>query len=94
MAAIAEGTAQTSVTSPAAGRSGSSRTLLARISRPPEERVKNSSTTETSKEIEVEARTAPVSSSSSYVPCAQRTRSTALWCSIATAFGFPVEPEV
>ncbi len=78
MAAIAEGTAQTRVTSPAAARSGRARTLSARISRPPEASVKNSSATETSKEIEVANRTPPSSSSRSYVPRAQRTRSTVL----------------
>jgi hypothetical protein len=90
---MAEGTVLISVTSPAAGRSGSSRASAARITVPPQARVTNSSKIERSKAMEVAAST-PLRSSSEKTWRAQRAKATALPCSRATPLGRPVEPEV
>ena len=60
---------------------------------PPQASGAKISKTEMSKVIEVEA-SMPESSRSEYSRRAQATIATALRCSIATALGRPVEPEV
>jgi len=82
-------------TSPAtaAGSSGSARAFSARITVPPQASGANSSKTDMSKVIEVDAST-PDSSRSENSRRDQSSSATALRCSIATAFGRPVEPEV
>ena len=84
---------QIRVTSEAAGSPASARASAARIRVPPRLRVPNSSKTETSKLIEVEART-PAISSAEKCPAAQRSMATALRWVMATPLGRPVEPEV
>ena len=71
----------------------SSRALAARITVPPSASGTNSSKTETSKEMDVEAST-PDSSRAENTSRDQATRATTLRCSTATALGRPVEPEV
>src|SRR5215213_3084401 len=90
---IADGTVLRSVTSPAAAKFGTSSALAARITLPPQANVTKISNTERSKEIEVAART-PAKSAGVKTVRAQHAKATALRCSIATAFGRPVEPEV
>ena len=80
-------------TSAAAGSSGSARASPARIAVPPQESGANSSKTERSKQIEVEAST-PARSAAAKASRAQCIRSTAERCSTATPLGRPVEPEV
>ncbi len=92
-AAIAEGTVLIRVTAALAGRAGSARASATTTTVPPRASGRNSSKTERSKVIEVEART-PASSAGVNVSPAQRSSATALRWVIATPFGRPVEPEV
>ncbi len=91
--ATTEGAPQTSRTSPAAARLGSASRFSTTKIRPPQESGAKISSTETSKPIEVATRV-PASSSGEKFSRAQCISTTGLRCSIITAFGRPVEPEV
>jgi hypothetical protein len=91
--AAAEGTVLISRTWSRAASAGSSRAFSASTTRPPRQSGTNSSKTDRSKQIEVEAST-PDSSAREKTCPAQRTRAAALRCSIATALGLPDDPEV
>ena len=82
-----------SVTSLASGRLGNCSAFSAMITLPPQLSVANNSNTERSKQMEVEAKT-PANTSGVNTSRAQCKSVTALWCSIATPLGRPVEPEV
>ena len=90
---MAEGTVLMSVTSEAADSPGNARAFSARMILPPQVNGANNSNTERSKQMEVEART-PVRSSFVKTLCAHSRNVAALKCSIATPFGFPVDPDV
>jgi hypothetical protein len=81
------------VTSLFVGKASSCNTFWARIILPPEVRGTNSSKTERSKQMDVEART-PASFSGAKTVLAHSKKATVFRCSMATPFGFPVEPEV
>jgi hypothetical protein len=91
--AMAEGTVSITRTSFLAGNWGRARAFSARITVPPQARGAKISNTDMSKVMEVEART-PDSSRSENSRRDQSTMATALLCSMATALGRPVEPEV
>src|SRR5262249_51446242 len=91
--AIAEGTVLTRVTSPRAASSNSDRASSARTTVPPRHSGTNSSNTDRSNPIDVDARTLD-SSNGVNAPEAQPTSDTALPCDRPTAFGIPVEPDV
>src|SRR6185436_11773153 len=91
--AIAEGTVLISRTSSRHEAVAVSNTSPARITRPPQAKGANSSNTERSKLIEVDA-SAPENSSALNTAPAQLTKQTALLCSMATPFGTPVDPDV
>ena len=90
---MAEGTVLTSVTCEAAWSVGSSSAFSLTTTLPPRTSGANSSKTERSKQMEVEART-PASSSSVKTSADQRRKIAALACAMATPFGGPVEPDV
>ena len=91
--AMAEGTVLIKVTCQAAGSTGNWRAFSARMTVPPALSGTKSSKIERSKQIEVEKST-PASSCGEKIVLAQFTKVTGLWCSTATPFGLPVEPEV
>jgi hypothetical protein len=90
---IAEGTVLIRVTWSRAGRDGNSRTLRARMTVPPWQRGANSSKTDKSKLIDVDA-SVPASSSGPNSRPAHASNADALRCSMETAFGRPVDPDV
>ena len=91
--AITAGTVLISRTGASGGPAASARASSTKRTVPPQASGTNSSKTERSKEMEVAART-PASSSGENVSRPQAHRATALRCSMATALGRPVEPEV
>ena len=90
---MADGTVFTRVICEAAGSAAKARAFCAKITFPPDVKGANSSNTERSKQMEVEANTPAISSGVKTV-CAHDKNATALRCSIATPLGLPVEPEV
>src|ERR1043166_2640916 len=91
--AIIDGTVLMSVTPGTEWGVAKLNTLSARITLPPEVSGANNSKIERSKQIEVAAST-PLNSSAPKTERAHAKKAPALWCSIMTPLGFPVDPEV